>query len=495
MDALIEFALARKLERSNKSLPYKRQQQVFIALLIWCDLVFLGLAFWLAYTLRFNSDITIFKMTVKPNPVFYLTIGLVMLPGWIILFWVYRLYDWENLLGGLQEYAGIFNACVTGMVLIAVIQFFSEDLWIARGWVGLSALLTFSLVFIGRFLIRRAGYAARRKGYLSRPALILGINGEGHVLGEQLIAWPTSGLNLLGYLDDDIQRGKRVTANLYVLGKLDQLDELVERYGVAELILVTGALPRGIILDIFRRYGTSPDIHLRLSSGLFDLLTTGLKIKEMGYVPLIGVNRVRLNAIEALIKRTFDICLSLAVLTVLSPILGVIALLIKLDSTGKIIYRRRVMGLNGRQFDALKFRTMHINGDAMLQADPRLLEELATTHKIKNDPRITQIGYYLRKYSLDELPQLVNILKGDMSVVGPRMISPPEVKEYGQWGLNLLTVRPGLTGLWQVSGRSDVSYEERVRLDMFYIRNYSFWLDIQLIMRTFPVVLFGKGAY
>jgi len=153
------------------------------------------------------------------------------------------------------------------------------------------------------------------------------------------------------------------------------------------------------------------------------------------------------------------------------------------------------MGLNGSQFYALKFRTMQINGDEILKASPDLLDELATTHKIKDDPRITTVGQFLRKYSLDELPQLINILRGDMSLVGPRMISPPELRNYGQWAMNLLTVRPGLTGLWQVSGRSDVSYDERVRLDMFYIRNYSIWLDLHLILRTIPVVLSGKGAY
>src|SRR5436190_8012597 len=173
----------------------------------------------------------------------------------------------------------------------------------------------------------------------------------------------------------------------------------------------------------------------------------------------------------------------------------VMALLINLDSPGPIFYRRRVMGLNGRKFHAIKFRTMRVDGDAILATNAELLDTLATTHKIKDDPRITRTGYYLRRYSLDELPQLINVLKGDMSLVGPRIISPPELERYGQWALNLLTVRPGLTGLWQVSGRSDVSYEERVRLDMFYIRNYSIWLDLQLIVQTIPVVLSGRGAY
>jgi lipopolysaccharide/colanic/teichoic acid biosynthesis glycosyltransferase len=182
-------------------------------------------------------------------------------------------------------------------------------------------------------------------------------------------------------------------------------------------------------------------------------------------------------------------------LAVLAPVFVVISVLVKLDSPGPVFYRRRVVGLHGHQFDALKFRTMHTNGDQILAANPTLMDDLATTHKIKGDPRITRIGQVLRRYSLDELPQLINVLRREMSLVGPRMISPPELKNYGQWAMNLLTVRPGLTGLWQVSGRSDVSYEERVRLDMFYIRNYTIWMDLHLISRTLPVVLSGRGAY
>jgi lipopolysaccharide/colanic/teichoic acid biosynthesis glycosyltransferase len=153
------------------------------------------------------------------------------------------------------------------------------------------------------------------------------------------------------------------------------------------------------------------------------------------------------------------------------------------------------MGLNGKTFQALKFRTMVTNGDEILEKHPELRNELAKIHKLKNDPRITKIGAFLRKYSLDELPQLFNVLKREMSLVGPRMISPEEVSMYKQFDMNLLTVLPGITGLWQVSGRSDISYNERVRLDMYYIRNWSMWLDLQLLYQTIPAVLKSRGAY
>ena len=138
---------------------------------------------------------------------------------------------------------------------------------------------------------------------------------------------------------------------------------------------------------------------------------------------------------------------------------------------------------------------MYINGDEILAAHPDLIQELAHNHKLKNDPRITRIGFFLRKFSLDELPQLFNVLFGQMSIVGPRMISPEEIAEYSKLDINLLTVKPGITGLWQISGRSDVSYSDRVKLDMYYVRNWSIWMDLQILIRTIPAVLSRRGAY
>jgi lipopolysaccharide/colanic/teichoic acid biosynthesis glycosyltransferase len=198
---------------------------------------------------------------------------------------------------------------------------------------------------------------------------------------------------------------------------------------------------------------------------------------------------------DEFLKYSLDILLTLPATILLGPIMLLIALLIKLDSPGPIIHRRRVMGMHGVDFDAYKFRTMYENGDEILQAYPEMQEELEKNFKLKDDPRITKIGQFLRKTSLDELPQLFNVLKREMSLVGPRIITPAEVEKYEKWDINLMTVRPGITGLWQVSGRSDVTYEERVRLDMHYIRNWTIWLDIQLLFQTIPAVLRRRGAY
>jgi lipopolysaccharide/colanic/teichoic acid biosynthesis glycosyltransferase len=202
-----------------------------------------------------------------------------------------------------------------------------------------------------------------------------------------------------------------------------------------------------------------------------------------------------LTGTDNILKFALDYTIAILALIFLFPFLVFLAFWVKVSSPGPILHRRLVMGLNGKQYYALKFRTMVTNGDEVLDQYPELKEELARNHKLKNDPRITRVGAFLRKFSLDELPQLFNVLKRDMSIVGPRMISPEEVSMYKQFEMNLLTVLPGITGLWQVSGRSDISYDERVRLDMYYIRNWSLWLDLQLLFQTIPAVLKGRGAY
>lgn len=202
-----------------------------------------------------------------------------------------------------------------------------------------------------------------------------------------------------------------------------------------------------------------------------------------------------MTGLDSVFKLLLDYAFIIPGMLAVLPLMLLIAIVIKLDSPGPVIYRRRVMGLNGRQFDAYKFRTMHVNGDEILAQYPDLQNELSETHKLKHDPRITRVGHFLRKASLDELPQLFNVMKRQMSLVGPRMISPSEMEKYNDWALNLLTVLPGITGLWQVSGRSDISYNERVRLDMYYIRNWTIWLDIQLLLQTIPAILKGRGAY
>ncbi len=195
------------------------------------------------------------------------------------------------------------------------------------------------------------------------------------------------------------------------------------------------------------------------------------------------------------LKRLVDYAVVIPALLVLWPLFLGLAIAVKLDSSGPIVYRRRVLGRDGRVFDAFKFRTMYVNGDDILAQYPALKAELDRNYKLKKDPRVTRVGNFLRKYSLDELPQLFNVLFQDMSLIGPRMIAPEEIEKYGSYGPDLLAVMPGITGLWQVSGRSNTTYDERVKLDMQYVHNWSVLLDIKILFRTFPAVAKGDGAY
>jgi exopolysaccharide biosynthesis polyprenyl glycosylphosphotransferase len=371
----------------------------------------------------------------------------------------------------------------------------------ARGWLVLSWGFAFFFTAVGRFIVRRVVYYLRDHGFYLSPTIIIGANDEGISLGRQLSTWKSSGLYVLGFVDSKLPAGMLVCEDderrsMYCLGPVDRLEEVISRYEIEEVILASSAFSsRDNLLEIFKTYGVASGVNVRLSSGLYEIITTGLTVKEFAYVPLVGVNQVRLTGLDRVLKLILDYTLTIMALVIALPVMLLIALAIRLDSPGAVIHRRRVMGVNGKQFDAFKFRTMRVDGDALLAARPDLLEELRQHYKLKNDPRITRLGAFLRRSSLDELPQLLNVLRGEMSLVGPRMISPAEIDKYDKWDINLLTVRPGITGLWQVSGRSDISYEQRVRLDMHYIRNWSIWLDLQLILQTIPAVLKSRGAY
>ncbi len=495
IDVFLERPLQDRLEWSQTRQARKAQWRVLLAALLLGDFLLVGAAFRLAYWLRFETGLPIFRLNVVPSFPFYIQLAMALIPVQIAIFAMLGLYHRENLLGGAGEYALVFRGTTVGLLLLVVAGFLEPALVFARGWLLLAWLLSFILVAAGRFVLRRMVYFLRRRGYFLSPAVIVGANEEGRLLASQLLRWSTSGLHVLGFVDDGLPVGASVMPGLVNLGRIEDLDTIIETCEVEEAILATSAHSRKEMLMLFRRYGVAEGLNLRLSSGLFEIITTGLNVKEFAYVPLVGVNKVRLTGTDLLLKRTLDIAVALPALILISPLLLLLAILVKVDSRGPAFHRRRVMGVKGRQFDAFKLRTMYVNGNSILDTRPELKEELAHNHKLKDDPRITRVGRFMRKYSLDELPQLINVLLGQMSLVGPRMISPQEMVRYDRWALNLLTVRPGITGLWQVSGRSDLTYEDRVRLDMHYIRNWTIWLDLQLLFQTIPVVFNAHGAY
>lgn len=470
------------------------ERLLLVIVLAGLDLAMVLSGFWLAYLIRFEIGFGWFyKNEVIPTD-FYQNLVFFIAPAWIIVFRLFGLYDFKNLFGGTREYAKAFNASTFAMMLMILFIFFGETN-IARAWVLLSWLLVSVGVIVGRFVLRRIVQNLRANGRFLTAALIIGANEEGLAIAEQLQANPKAGVWLAGFADDELGPGSELLPNVPVLGSVDAIGSLVRQHGIQEIIVASTALPREKLLQLFTAFGSEDNITIRMSSGLYELLTTGVEVQEFGNVPLLSVNKVRLTGADMTMKSMLDMALSIGSLIVFLPIMVAMAIAIRLDSPGPIFHMRRVVGVGGKSFKAFKFRTMYVDADERLARDPELRREFELNHKLKNDPRVTRAGRFLRRTSLDELPQLINVLLGQMSLVGPRMITEEERARYGKFRMNLSTVKPGITGLWQVSGRSDVSYEERVMLDMNYIRNYSIWFDLHILWQTIPAVLRSRGAY
>jgi exopolysaccharide biosynthesis polyprenyl glycosylphosphotransferase len=409
------------------------------------------------------------------------------------IFLLHRLYDRRELLVGFREYLHVGAACTTGVLAIIVMSFFLETPSIARAWLLLVWALATISVCSARFLLRRVVRWLRRRGHLVTPTLIVGANEEGYALATQLVSNPGCGAQVLGFIRSSVDQQAERVDGLPVLGDLSDLESILEGGCVGEVIVATTALNREQLLELYRRFAHNEGVELRLSSGLFEILTTGVRVEEINGVPLMSLQRVRITGIDAALKTMLDYAGAICGLLLASPLLLLIAALVRLDSGGPILHRRQVLGRSGRYFDAYKFRTM--GPDRRVRSVPIDFPDRRRSDKTENDPRITPLGMLLRRTSLDELPQLLNVLRGEMSLVGPRMIVPEEAIRYGKWQLNLLTVKPGITGPWQVRGRAAIAYDERVQLSMEYIRNYSIWLDFEILLRTVPAVLSGKGAY
>jgi hypothetical protein len=253
--------------------------------------------------------------------------------AWLLIFACFGLYDKQLLLGGTQEYENVINGCTAGTMLVMLIEFLRRDhLAVSWGWLLMACGLAVLLVGGTRLLARRIAYRLRAHGYFLSPTLIVGVNGEGLALAEKLLSWNTSGLKLLGFVDGGTETGTHVLDGLRVLGSKTELRELVSTYGIGELVIATTALSREELLEIFQAFGNSPDVNLRLSSGLYEIMTTGLQVKETDHVPLVTVDRVRLKGIFVVLKAALDHAVALPALIALSPLLLLIALAVKLGS-------------------------------------------------------------------------------------------------------------------------------------------------------------------
>jgi exopolysaccharide biosynthesis polyprenyl glycosylphosphotransferase len=351
--------------------------------------------------------------------------------------------------------------------------------WLALGWtlaiVGLVAWLT----------VAPALYLTLRRYLVTRPrALVVGANAVGMDVAREL----SKTFDVLGYVDNgsDVEGLDRP-----LLAPIAELEALVRARAVDEIVVALPEDRREQVARVIER-GFGREVDVKIVPAVGEHLPRRLEIGRFGARPYIGYAPV---ARVTWIKRAVDLVLSLSVLLALAPLFVAIALAVKVTSPGPVMYRQLRVGKDGKTFEMLKFRSMCVGAEGMMETLRDKNEASGPLFKIKRDPRITPVGRLLRRLSFDELPQLANVIRGEMSLVGPRPPLPAEVRRYEEWQLGRLQARPGMTGLWQVSGRSEVPFNDMVRLDLHYVRNWSFGLDLEIMLRTIPAVLANRGAY
>ena len=329
--AISEQWVTTRLNIDQKNVLSKISWTLFTGSLWITDTVMLFLAFRLAYFVRFELALPFFKLAVIPAFSYYQRIQLIFIPVFLILFAARGLYNPKNLLGGTQEYAKIFNAIAIGMLLVITLSFLIPEFIFSRGWLLSAWTFTLFLSLLGRFALRRVVYFFRHYGLFLSNAILVGANDEGILLAQQLDQWRTSGFRLLGFLDNKSAVGQPVYMNLSCIGRVTQLDEIVKQYQVEEIILAASAFSsRDNMFDIFKRYGVQSGVNVRFSSGLYEIITTDLTVQNFAYVPLVGINPVRLTGIDKVSKLILDYTAVSLLLLFSFPIMAIIAIAIKL---------------------------------------------------------------------------------------------------------------------------------------------------------------------
>lgn len=480
--------LAESQSRMGRPKSSKSQRRIAIGLLLIVDVLMYGAA---VYAARFASH-EIFHL---PSGQFFgssLPAVSEALLAYLIIYWAYGLYNAGQLSSGGSDYRSVGNANAVGLVAAILIAGFETNWALDARTIVPFWFCTTCTALIGRFAMRRFVFAERKRGRPVERTLILGANSEGVAIASQLVQSPKCGSEVVAFLDDFKNGADEPVPGVPIIGKIDELEQVIKDQCIDSVLIASPKLLKEFFAREDRALEILSQVEVQMAWGGFELLTTGLRIKEEGNVPLVVLNKSRIRGLHFVLKTVLDYVIAIIALLILFPIFAVLAILVRLDSKGPAFHRRGVVGVGGKRFDAFKLRTMHINGDAMLTDEMK--EEWRVHGKIQNDPRITRMGRILRKLSLDEMPQLLNVIRGEMSLVGPRMITPAELAQFGRWQHSRNFVKPGMTGLWQVSGRSNLSYDDRAKLDIYYIRNHSIWLDLRILIMTIPAVLSGRGA-
>lgn len=416
--------------------------------------------------------------------------------GWHIVLSSFGLYDSRRMSGRKADVIDIFRATVVGTMALAAVAFVLHIRMLSPSFVVVFwGIVTLTLV-TQRLLQRLVLERIRLKGRNLRNMLVVGTNPRALAFTRRIQARPELGYRIVGFADDDWNGLTEFNASGYsIVSTFAQLPNFLRSNVIDEVVI---ALP----IRSFHSSATTiaavceqQGITTRLLSNIFDLRVAHTRGEEFGDASLITNYTGAVEGWSVLMKRALDILGSASLLILLLPVMGLVALLIKLSSPGSAVFTQRRLGYQKREFNIYKFRTMVQDAESQMKDLEHLNEVSGPVFKMRNDPRVTPIGRFLRKTSLDELPQLFNVLKGDMSLVGPR---PLPVRDYGgfeqDWQRRRFSVRPGLTCLWQINGRSSIPFEKWMQLDLQYIDKWSFWLDLQILIKTIPVVLKGSGA-
>lgn len=456
----------------------------YVRTLLLCDLAVGAAAGALAFELRFGDGLTTYNRD-------YLVLSALLPLVLVAAFGLARSYEARFLFVGTDEYQRVIRA---GLGLIAGVAMgsYALDIPLARSYV-LVALpaATFASLTV-RFGLRKRLHRARERGECLRRVIVVGHELAVMHLARQLRRERYHGLEIVGACLPPRHDGQ---VGLPVYGTFDDVADAVEASGADTVIVLSCPELDGQTLRRLAWRLERDEIDLILANALIDVAGGRTTIRPVDGLPMLHVEHPRLEGAARLVKEVVDRLGALVLIVALAPVLLAVALWIRLDSPGPVLFRQVRTGRDGREFLIYKFRSMYLDAEARLADLRHLNEHDGLLFKIRNDPRITRVGVRLRRFSLDELPQLYNVLLGQMSLVGPRPPLPHEVAEYADDVRRRLAVKPGMTGLWQVSGRADLPWEEAVRLDLRYVENWSLSLDLVILMRTVAAVLRPSGAY
>lgn len=393
-----------------------------------------------------------------------------------------------------DEFTTIFSGATISIAAIVVFMEMLHRYEYSRGLILYLWVLVIALLAVGRTLLRSFQSLCFRRGWGVRRLLVVGNTDVGKMVMQSVMQRRDLGYHLVGFVERREAGLLQNFGRFRALGTVDDIPELVKSESVDEIILALPASAHEEVAPVVRlceRRGVS----LKLVPDLFEMSLARVQVDDIAGIPLLDVQERPLKHLALAVKRLIDIVASGAVLVLSVPVIAVLALLIRLESPGAPILVQERVGKGGRHFRCLKLRSMSSDAADLQPQLERLNEAGGLIFKMRSDPRVTRVGRFMRRLSLDELPQIWNVFRGDMSLVGPRPPLPSEVERYESWHRRRLEVKPGLTGIWQVSGRSDLPFDEMVMMDLYYVDNWSVTLDIKILIRTSIAVLRGKGAY